>query len=992
MNFEEIRKRLGSLWGRKYWRSLEEVAGAPEFEAFLQDEFPQQARPLPDELSRREFLKLMGASMLLAGLGGCSRQPLEQIVPYVKTPEDVIPGKPLFYATAVPFNGFARGVLVETHDGRPTKLEGNPEHPASLGAMDIFAQASLLTLYDPDRSQVVLYGGQISTWPFFYNALSAALENEGAKQGAGLRILTDTITSPSTAAMIQKVLAKFPKAKWHHYSPINQDQAMAGAKLAFGEAVETLYAFDKAEVVVSFDHDFLSEEAGSIRYARDFASKRRVRNGENKMNRLYVAESAPSSTGVAADHRFALSSSEVTSAVYGLAAQLGIKVKAPAQLEAAKKLTWLTAMAKDLRAHKGAGVVTAGENQPAEVHALIHAINHELGNAGKTVLYTEPVQANTDSQIESLKNLAAEMNAGKVETLLVLGANPIYEAPADLNFAAAYSKVPLRIHQGLYQDETAVLSHWHIPVAHPLESWGDVRAYDGTTSIHQPMIEPLYGGKTALEILSFVAGENAAGYGLVRDYWQNRLGLDFESAWRRALHDGLIKNSAAAPKSVSLKSKHAAPSAAAAAGEFDVVFRPDPTVWDGKPANNGWLQELPKPITKLTWDNAVMVSPKFAEKHALKTQDVVELTVNGRKLQGPVWVLPGQPENTVTLHLGYGRTQGGKVGMNSGFNAYAVRSSNGLWHAAGSELRKTGKEYLLASTQHHHSMEGRDLVRAATLADYVKNPKFAQEMELVPGPELSFYKPYENPDYAWGMAIDLNTCLGCNACVIACQAENNIPVVGKDQVSRGRAMHWMRIDRYYSDDLDDPQILTQPILCMHCEQAPCEPVCPVGATTHSEEGLNTMTYNRCVGTKYCSNNCPYKVRRFNWYEYIDKNSETLKLMRNPNVTVRARGVMEKCTYCVQRINHARIEAKKQDRKIRDGEIVTACQAACPSQAITFGNIKDSNAEVSKAKAEPRNYGLLTELGTRPRTTYLAKLTNPNPEIHVIETGSHGTHH
>lgn len=985
LDLSKIRARLDALHGPEYWRSLEELAQTEEFQEFLHREFPQQASVWTDPIGRRQFLQLMGAALALAGLGACTRQPDEKIVPYVRAPEEIVPGKPLFYATAMTLGGMASGLLVESHMGRPTKIEGNPLHPSSLGATTAFAQASVLTLYDPDRSKVVSNAGRISTWDAFLRTLNTKLSAQSARQGAGLRILTETVTSPTLAHQLQALRAKFPSAKWHQYEPISRDAARAGARLAFGKDVETRYHFDKADVILALDADFLSAGPGCLRYAREFAAKRRVRGEKTVMNRLYAVESTPSNTGGMADHRLPLRAGEIEQFARAVARGLGLETVGEA-VPSTRHAKWIDALVRDLQKHPGATIVLAGDQQPPVVHAFAHGMNHALGNIGKTVSYTDPIEANPVDQVESLRELVKDMEAGQVDILVIIGGNPVYNAPADVRFAEHLSKVRLRIHLSLYEDETSALCHWHIPETHYLESWSDARAHDGTVTIIQPLIAPLYDGKSAHQLLAVLNGKSdRSSYDIVRDYWKGQnLTPDFEMAWRRSLHDGWIRGTALPPKPVVLKpvkdwavSPHPIPNTE---HPLEIVFRPDPTIWDGRFSNNGWLQELPKSLTKLTWDNAVLLSPATAERLALSNEQVVELRYRGRSVRGPVWIMPGHADDSVTVHLGYGRTHAGRVGTGAGFNAYAIRTSDSPWFGPGLEIRKSGEQYPLARTEHHHSMEGRNLVRVGALEHYLKHPDFAHEMGHDPSPDLTLYPEHSYEGYAWGMAIDLNACIGCNACVVACQSENNIPIVGKSQVIGGREMHWLRIDRYYKGDLDNPETYHQPVLCMHCENAPCEVVCPVAATVHSDEGLNDMVYNRCVGTRYCANNCPYKVRRFNYFLYSDYNTRSLKLLRNPDVTVRSRGVMEKCTYCVQRINAARIQAKKEDRQIRDAEIVTACQAVCPTEAIVFGNINDPKSRVSTLKAEPRNYGLLAELNTKPRTSYLARLRNPNPEI------------
>jgi Fe-S-cluster-containing dehydrogenase component len=1002
-----------------------------------------------DSVDRRDFLKVLGASVALAGLSGCiARQPIERIIPYVRQPEEIIPGRPLFYATAMSLGGYAIGLLVESHEGRPTKVEGNPNHPASLGATDVFAQASVLDLYDPDRSQTPLYLGEIRTWGDYLSDFRRELAKQRNKKGAGLRILTETISSPTLADQLQSLLNDFPQAKWHQYEPLTRDNVIEGARLAFGDDVETIYHFDKANVVLSLDADFLMSGPAAVRYSRDFATKRRVRKGMTQTNRLYVVEGMPSNTGAMADHRLPMKLSEIEEVARAIAASVGIDIAPGDSISHAE---WIAAVGRDLKANRGASIVIAGARQPPEVHAIAHAINQALGNVGKSITYTHTVNGNPTNQLESLRQLNNDMNVGAVELLVMLGGNPVFSAPADFQFADSLAKVPFRVHHNLYYDETSALCHWHTNEAHYLESWSDARAYDGTVSIVQPLIAPLYSGKTAHEVLAaFTDQPDRSSYEIVRAYWMHtqrtatganqsnqalvtqpsavspsptstpRPNLSasteapkaspstnqsiqvahgstaFEQWWSKALRDGFIAGTQLGEKQVSLNGSVIATKPLALG--FEIVFQTDPSIHDGRFANNGWLQELPKPLTKLAWDNAALISPATAQRlgfnvvpgarggeHGTNVSDIVELTLNARTVRAPVWIVPGHPDDAVTVYLGYGRTRAGDNGSSTsakpvGFDAYSLRASDSMWFASGLQIRKTGEVYQLACTQAHFSMERRDLIRTATLADYLKDPKFAKREADKPGEQISLYPGWNYNAYAWGMSIDTGACIGCNACVVACQAENNIPVVGKEEVLHAREMHWIRIDRYFEGDEDNPRIPFQPVTCQQCETAPCELVCPVEATTHSDEGLNEMTYNRCVGTRYCSNNCPYKVRRFNFFEYGQFNEPLVKLQRNPDVTVRSRGVMEKCTYCVQRITAAKIQSEEEGRRVEDGEITTACQQACPAEAIIFGDINDPNSRVAKLKAEATDYGLLAELNTRPRTTYLARVRNPNPEI------------
>ncbi len=1004
-----------------YWRSLSELADTPQFREYLHREFPEQASEWNDPKGRREFLKLMSASLALAGVGACTKQPVENIVPYVRQPEDLVPGKPLFFATAIPFGGMARPVLVESHEGRPTKVEGNPEHPATQGGTDAFMQASILTLYDPDRAQTVQYRSEVRGWGEFLTAVTLALSAQKGT-GAGLRFLTETITSPTVAEQVSLIQKAYPQARWHQWDPVPSDGARAAARQASGHPADTIYHFDKADLVVSLESDFLTCGPASLRHTRDFANRRRVTDENKEMNRLYVVESTPSLTGAKADHRLSLRASEIEAFARSLAGSVGAGSAGggAATFSHANAQKWLGAVAKDLQAHRGRSIVIAGEYQPAAVHHLAHAMNQALGNIGATVSYVPTIEVNQTDHLASLTELAQAMDAGKVEMLVILGGNPVFTAPADLKFQERLSKVGLAIYHSLYFDETSMHCHWNLPAAHPFESWSDARSYDGTATIIQPLIAPLYDGRTSIEVLaSFIDAQNGkSSHDLVKDYWTRAqsgavggwkitdpTGQPFKSSdafWKHALHDGFITGTASdAGGRMSDAGRASGASAAASAipqptsdirsGGLEIIFRPDPTIWDGRFANNGWLQELPKPITKITWDPAAWMSPRLAERQRIDDGDLIELRYRGNTAKLPVAIVPGHPDNAVTVFFGYGRQHTGRVGAPAtdvarDFDVFRLRTSDALWFGSGLEISKAGR-YVLARTQEHHLMEGRSPVRAGTIAEYRSKPEFVGEMGETPPRTLTLIPEWEFNSYKWGMSIDLTTCTGCSACILGCVSENNIPVVGKDQVHGGREMHWIRVDHYFEGDVDSPAMYHQPVPCMQCEMAPCELVCPVGATTHSAEGLNDMVYNRCVGTRYCSNNCPYKVRRFNFLLYQDWNTPSLHSLRNPDVSVRSRGVMEKCTYCVQRINAARIEAKKGDRAIKDGEVVTACQAACPADAIVFGNLNDPNSRVSRLKAQHRNYGLLEELNTRPRTTYLAALRNPNPELESTGSGA-----
>jgi MoCo/4Fe-4S cofactor protein with predicted Tat translocation signal len=1029
-----LEERLRAAQGQKYWRTLEELADTEAFQEMVRLEFPDQADIWPDSLSRRRFLTLMGASLALAGVSGCSVKPApsRDIIPYVRQPEEVTPGRPLFYATAMTLGGTGVGLLVESHLGRPTKIEGNPDHPASLGATDLYHQASILDLYDPDRSQTVTHLGQTRTWDDAFSALRGAMREQAARRGAGLRLLTERVVSPTMARQLQQLRDHFGEARWHQYEPLAPDNAFRASTLAFNRYVNVRYDLTRAERVLSFDNDFLACGPGNLRYVADFMSRRRVRNNADsarqaEMNRLYMVETMVSNTGAKADHRLVVRPGEMESVARGLAARLGAMPGPPT----GPHQRWIEAVARDLEQHRGRCVVLAGDRQPPTVHLLAHALNQHLDNVRHTVFYTEPVPFQPVDTTASLRELVEDMDAGHVEGLLILGGNPMFTAPADLHFAESLQRMrrlnprALLVHMSLYQDETSRQCHWHLPEAHWLEAWSDTRAFDGTASIVQPLIQPLYQGRSYQELLSFIANDlQTPGYEIVRATWREdweshgRSG-NFETFWQTSVHDGVIADTRLPDQSATLNAnwqQHLGPTPTPAAlpeGQYDIVFQHDPTIYDGRFANNSWLQELPKPITKITWDNAALMSPETARalrvslgsyahggEHGGYHPDVVELQLEGRTVSAPIWIVPGHADGAITVTLGYGRQYAGRVGSphdspRVGFNAYVLRTSAHPWSASGLTVRKTGANYLVACTQQHQLMENREPVRSATLDRFKEEPRFAvardEEQErgtsLNSRRPLTMYQPYPYPGHKWGMVIDLTTCVGCKACVVACQAENNIPVVGKDQVSRGREMHWLRIDRYISGPFENPrEFHFQPVPCMHCEHAPCEYVCPVEATVHSADGLNEMLYQRCVGTRFCQNNCPYKVRRFNFFHYADFRTESLRLQYNPEVTVRSRGVMEKCTYCVQRIRRAEIDSQVEHRGIADGEILTACQAACPAQAIVFGDLNQDGREgrphsiVRQWHDSPLNYALLADLNTNPRTTYLAAVRNPNPEL------------
>ena len=899
--------------------------------------------PLPTgaPMSRRDFLGLITTAMAAAMASGCVRQPPEGIVPYVRQPEGLVPGTALHFATAMELGGIGRGLLVRSDDGRPTKIEGNPRHPASRGRTDLQAQAALLTLYDAERSREIRSQGLPSTWSQFL-----AAQVQSPKEG--LRLLTRNIGSPTLLAQIQRLLQKFPGSSWHVH-----DAAFPAAPIG------ALPHFDKADVILSLDADFLSWP--DVSCALDFALRRRP---EASMNRLYVVETMPSVTGSMADHRRAIPPSELHRFAEAALSALDKPAADP----------WLRVLADDLLRKRS--LVVTGPFQSKALHQIAMAMNERLGNVGDTIEYTAP-DAMAPS---SMAQLVADMHSGAARSLLILEANPAYDAPADFEFAAAMAKVPFSVHHGLYHDETAALAHWHLPGTHFLESWSDTRSADGSAAIIQPLINPLFGARSEHELLAAYLSElPAESYSIVRRFWQGQRSPEgFEAFWRSSLQDGVIPGTANPP--ISAQTPASAESSRMSGSGLELHIRPDPHLLDGRFANNAWLQEMPKPLTTLTWENAAHTSPKTAAAYQLEHGDLVELRYRGRKVLAPLWVLPGHAENSVTIHLGYGRERAGSTGTGLGFNAATLQFSDAPWGGPGLELEKVGRAHPFASTQGHQNMEEREPVRSFSL----ENPSLA-------GHESSLYPEYRYDGPAWAMVIDLSTCIGCGTCTLACQVENNIPVVGAEQVRAGREMHWIRVDRYFSGPSESPQMLHQPVPCMHCEKAPCELVCPVAATVHDHEGLNLMVYNRCVGTRYCSNNCPYKVRRFNFFAYADNESagvaasqesagELRALGRNPQVSVRSRGVMEKCTYCLQRIVRARITARNENRPIAEGEVVPACAQACPADAIIFGDLTLSESRVRALREQPRHYTLLADLNTQPRTTYLARAQNPNPEI------------
>ncbi len=1023
--------------GKKYWRSLERLLDSPavrdaaapprgEQELSLMGtgrEFPAGASDAPGAVDRRTMLSLMGASFALAGLEGC-RRPVETIVPYVTAPEYTVPGIPKRFATTLAFGAGARGVVVENHEGRPTKIEGNELHPSSRGAADSRTQAEILNLFDPDRAARVrrrATGETVhrpSSWKFFDAFLAERRPELEAAGGEGLAVLSGSYSSPTLARLAGLVANRFPKARWVVHEPVGDDNVFAGCEMAAGKPCRPVYHLEKASRILALDADLLNTESEGLAGARGFAAGRKVASPDGDMNRLYVVESALSITGSVADHRLRLRSRDIPAFAAELARELGVET-GQADIEA----NWseavgakLKVLAADLAASAGGTLIVAGRRQPPAVHALALAMNQTLGSLGKTVTLHELEDTGTGGP-QAVADLVGGMRDGTVKTLLILGGNPVYTMPVDLDFAGALDTVEHSIHLSSYFDETSQRVNWHLPETHFLEAWGDARAADGSPSVIQPLIAPLHGGRSAVEVLYRLLGDTPdtgdglpsgdvtsggnprSGYDVVRDTWLVMLGADdFERKWRRLLHDGVATEAVLGGRVTSAgeigevragaaTGDQAGDQADRAGNDLELNFYPSLATWDGRYANNAWLQELPDAITRITWDNAALISPATAEQFDLASGDLVTLGYRDRTLDVPVFVLPGQADGSVALNLGYGRTAAGRVGDGVGVNAYLLRHSAAPDFDSGLSLTKIKGSYELAQTQKEtgldHRIERRvhEIVREATLATYRKDPGFAGE-KLDPDESTQLFPSPRDYDESpqWGMAIDLNSCIGCNACAMACQSENNVPVVGKEQVAGGREMHWLRVDRYFRGSPEEPEVVFQPVPCMHCENAPCEQVCPVAATVHDPDGLNAMVYNRCIGTRYCSNNCPYKVRRFNFFNYTKDTPELMKMAMNPDVTVRSRGVMEKCTYCVQRISETKIIAKREGRRaLVDGEIKTACQQTCPTDAIVFGDVSDPQSEVSRWKTSERDYLLLGELNNRPRTSYLARLRNPNPE-------------
>ncbi len=999
-----------------YWKSLSELANNKEYKKFTEREFPENVTEMTDGVSRRGFLRVMGASVALAGLASC-RRPVQKILPYSKQPEDIVPGVPLFYATAMPVQGNLVGLIAENHEGRPTKLEGNDLHPASRGGTSIYNQAAILGLYDPDRSKFPLNNGSQTSVSDFEDFISSHFANTGQR----VAFISEANSSPTYASLKKQALSKFNNATWVTYEPFGEDNVLEGNNIAFGARLRTHYNFKNADVIVSLNDDFMaSTHPNSVEYAKQVSARRKVTDANGDMNRIYSVEDTFSLTGSFADHRLQIKASQMEAFTYALAAALSTRINGLSAFSGYSNEfsdhQWIDILADELAANAGRSVLTAGSEHKPEVHAAVAAINLALGNSGSTVNYLEVPHVDSQSSNKAFANVVAEMKAGNIDTVVMVGVNPVFTAPADLDFANALSNVETTVSLSDYADETSKKSTWHANRAHFLEAWGDGYSYAGARSVIQPQIQPLHNGYSEIEFLNMiVTGSKTPGYDLVQETFKGYHRSGFSDTWTQILHDGIDTTDNFNRVSVRLNSGFGAAMSKATSNVsstsgLEIVIRPDATLYDGRYANLGWLQELPDPMTKITWDNVALMSPKTAESLGVENEDVVEITANGKKITIAAWIQPGHVDDAISLTVGYGREGIGRVATSyidytaGGVDTYPLRNSADMLYTS-AKVSKTGDTYEIACVQDHHSLEGRDLFRQASIADYKDNPDFATFEDIhgfpVPGLKqakakgedqpISLFNEQAYPDHEpqWGMAIDLNSCFGCGVCVIACQSENNIPVVGKKEVKLGRELHWIRNDRYYvGDDVDSPQAVHQPVPCMHCELAPCEQVCPVAATTHSDDGMNQMTYNRCIGTRYCANNCPYKVRRFNFFNYTKEylttgdDPDIIQMAMNPDVTVRFRGVMEKCTYCVQRVNRAKIDAKKEtgSPKPADGTVKTACQQACPADAIYFGDLTDENSEVVKMKRNERNYQMLEELNIRPRTSYIAKLTNPNPAL------------
>jgi len=1017
---------MSELTQNTYWKSLNELAQNKEYQNFVDREFPENATELTDGVSRKGFLRVMGASIALAGFAAC-RRPVQKILPYTKQPEDIIPGIPLYYATSMPFQGSLTGLVIENHEGRPTKIEGNDLHPSSGGNTNAYHQASILEMYDPDRSRGPLRKGERSTTDDFYKFASDYFSDTNKK----IAFISEANSSPTFNGLKEEALNKFSGAKWVTYEPFGEDNSIEGNNIAFGRRVRAHYNFLNADVVVSLDDDFLAPvHPNNVEYAKQITSRRKVTSTEDSMNRIYAVENGFTLTGSFADHRKRIKASEIADFANALAATLSTRISGLNRFSTISNkfidTEFVTALADDLAAHAGRTAVSAGFDQAPEVHAVVAAINSALNNIGTTVNYLAVPHFDNQNNKSAFTDLVSEIASGDYDAVVIIGANPVFTAPSDLDFATAISKASEVFHLSTYVDETGLAASWHLSRTHFLEAWGDGYSFSGARSVIQPQIQPLHDSVSEIEFLgAIVSNGKASGYDLVRETFNSFYARNFENRWLDILHDGIDVTDGFTVSNRPIRSVAPAPSTKV--NEIEVVIKADNSIYDGRFANLGWLQELPDPISKITWDNAALLSPATAKTLGIVNNDVLNISVNGTNIQVATWIQPGQADDSITLNVGYGRKGIGRVAdisstssqlfdssmTSGGVNVFPIRSTASMLFAQAA-ITSTGNTYPIASVQDHHSLEDRDMYRQATLKKYQEKPDYASFKAIhkyaVPGMKEAAALGEDQPislfneqtategEPQWGMAIDLNSCFGCGVCIIACQSENNIPVIGKREVDRGREMHWIRADRYYVGDINDPQAVHQPVPCMHCELAPCEQVCPVAATTHSDDGMNQMIYNRCIGTRYCANNCPFKVRRFNFFNYpkeyltSGEDPDIIQMAMNPEVTVRFRGVMEKCTYCVQRVNRAKINTKIETGfpKPADGSIQTACQQACPADAIYFGDLTDETSEVVAMKRNERNYLMLEELNVRPRTSYIAKLTNPNPAL-VKETKMEPAH-
>lgn len=1003
-----------------YWKSLNELAQNQEYKNFVEREFPENATELNDGVSRRGFLRVMGASIALAGFAAC-RRPVQKILPYSHQPEDIVPGIPLFYASAMPFQGSLTGLVIENHEGRPTKVEGNDLHPASHGNTNAYHQASMLEMYDPDRSRRPSRNGAKSSTADFATFASEYFADTNKR----IAFISEANSSPTYNALKNSALSKFGNASWVTFEPFGEDNIIEGNRIAFGSRLRTHYNYTNADVVVSLDDDFLAAtHPNNVEYAKQVTGRRKVTSTSDNMSRIYSVENGFTLTGSFADNRLRIKASEIGSFANALAGALSSRINGLNAFSSVNNSfsnnEFLTALADDLASNAGRTAVSIGLDHSAEAHAVVAAINSALGNIGTTVSYLEVPHFDNQNNMEAFADVVSGMKAGNFDAVVLIGTNPVFTAPANLDFSGALANVGEVIQLSSYSDETSKKASWHVSRSHYLESWGDGFSYGGARSVIQPQIQPLHDSLSEIEFLStIINGEKGSGYELVQNTFKGYYRTGFDNKWKDILHDGIDITDGFNAARVRL-SNSIAPASESAVSGIEVVIRPDASIYDGRFANLGWLQELPDPMTKITWDNVALMSPNTAEQLGVKNEDVVSVTINGTSIEIAAWIQPGHVDDSISLTVGYGREGIGRVAdydneqKAGGINVYPLRSTSGMLFSSGT-VSANNSTYAIACVQDHHSLEGRDMYRQASLSKYRETPDFAsfayvhkyevpgmkeaEEMDEDAPISLFDEQTYPADEPQWGMAIDLNSCFGCGVCVIACQSENNIPVIGKTEVNRGREMHWIRNDRYYvGDDTGSPQAVHQPVPCMHCELAPCEQVCPVAATTHSDDGMNQMTYNRCIGTRYCANNCPFKVRRFNFFNYpkeyltTGEDPDIIQMAMNPEVTVRFRGVMEKCTYCVQRVNRAKINTKIEtgSPKPADGTVKTACQQACPADAIYFGDLTDNNSVVSQMKHNERNYLMLEELNVRPRTSYMAKLSNPNPVL-VKETNQEPAH-